>query len=327
MPRTPARPFHVAGAVGLAGRIGAAREPEIETGTTALLGASGADVDRMMVEHRRSAVAMAETEVAEFRTGEVPGTEPQRGRESMPQRWRRRSGAGCAPRSPCPVHVTALRGACVVIHLVARSLLVHTHTLRWAHAARYSRLSSILVALAVVPLLAGCSNEVDQTTPGGRYEFTGATEAGQVVPPSDRADAPSFDGELLDGTPFRSTELAGDVSVINFWGSWCAPCRVETPDLQAVYEAVRDDGVQFLGVDVKDERQLASAFMSNVGAEYPSLFDPRGEVALAFRGFPANVVPSTILLDSEGRVAAVYTGAIARDDLRAALTVLVGEDA
>lgn len=83
--------------------------------------------------------------------------------------------------------------------------------------------------------------------------------------------------------------------------------------------------MQFLGVDVKDQRSLASAFMSDVGAQYPSLFDPRGEVALAFRGFPANVVPSTILLDREGRVAAVYTGVVTQDDLRSALDSLLRE--
>jgi hypothetical protein len=84
-------------------------------------------------------------------------------------------------------------------------------------------------------------------------------------------------------------------------------------------------GRKFLGVDVKDDRQLAGAFMDRVGAEYPSMYDPRGEVAQAFRGFPANVVPSTILLDTEGRVAAVYTGAVAREDLESALASLLAE--
>jgi thiol-disulfide isomerase/thioredoxin len=184
------------------------------------------------------------------------------------------------------------------------------------------------MALALAVLLAGCSSsDVDQTEPGAQYEFDGATPPGEVMPPSDRAPAPEFDGELLDGSDFTSRDLSGKVAVINFWGSWCAPCRVETPELQEVWADVQDDGVEFLGVDVKDQRQLARAFMSDVDADYPSLFDPRGEVALAFRGFPANVVPSTILLDRDGRVAAVYTGAISGEDLRAALDVLVQEAA
>ena len=65
--------------------------------------------------------------------------------------------------------------------------------------------------------------------------------------------------------------------------------------------------------------------MSDVGAEYPSLFDPRGEVALAFRGLPANGVPSMILLDEQGEVAAVYTGAVTGDDLRPALDMRIQE--
>ena len=187
-------------------------------------------------------------------------------------------------------------------------------------------LRSVLTLVLASLLAAGCSStDVDRTTPGDGYEFTGATAAGQVIGPSGRAAAPAFEGELLDGTTFDSASLTGEVAVINFWGSWCAPCRVETPDLQAVYADVRDRGVQFLGVDVKDQRSLASAFMSDVGAQYPSVFDPRGEVALAFRGFPANVVPSTILLDREGRVAAVYTGVVTKEDLRSALDSLLGE--
>jgi thiol-disulfide isomerase/thioredoxin len=195
-----------------------------------------------------------------------------------------------------------------------------------AQLSRCQRSKAAVVALLLLGSLAACSgSDVDQTRPGGRYEFTGATPAGQVIEPYGRAAAPDFSGELLDGTAFDSADLAGSVAVINFWGSWCAPCRLETPDFQEVYADVRDEGVRFLGVDVKDQRELGTAFLADVGAEYPSLFDPRGEVGLAFRGFPANVVPSTILLDREGQVAAVYTGAVTGDDLRSALAGLLRE--
>jgi peroxiredoxin len=114
--------------------------------------------------------------------------------------------------------------------------------------------------------------------------------------------------------------------VLNFWGSWCAPCRVESPQFQEVYAEVRDQGVQFLGVNVKDTDQLARAFEDSFGIEFPSLDDPRGEVALAFRDYPANAIPSTIVLDAQGRVAAVYTGAVEQDDLRAVLDLLMAEE-
>ena len=189
---------------------------------------------------------------------------------------------------------------------------------------RRALLAAATVAASAV--LMGCSAGDDDPSASPReYEFTGATPAATVLDHAARAPAPAFGGELLDGSPFTSSSLTGDIAVINFWGSWCAPCRVETPEFQAVYADVAGQGVRFLGVDVKDQRQLAQAFVDSVGAEYPSLFDPRGEVALAFRGFPANVVPSTILLDRAGRVAAVYVAVVPEDDLRRALDRLMAE--
>jgi thiol-disulfide isomerase/thioredoxin len=130
---------------------------------------------------------------------------------------------------------------------------------------------------------------------------------------------------LLDDTDFDSTELAGDIAVLNFWGSWCAPCRVESPEFQEVYADVQDDGVSFLGINVKDSRQFAQAFQANKGLTFPSIYDPRGEIALTFREFPPSAIPSTILLDREGRVAAVYLGVVSQDDLRAVIDTLLDE--
>ncbi len=183
--------------------------------------------------------------------------------------------------------------------------------------------AALLVGFLTV--LAGCGATSTAATTSGSFQFDGATPAGQVISQDERQSAPGFSGELLDGTPFDSADLDGDIVVINFWGSWCAPCRIETPEFQQVFTEVRDSEVSFLGIDVRDERQLASAFYADNGIEYPSLFDPRSEVALAFRGFPANAVPSTILLDRQGRVAAVFTAAVAGDDLRAALSRLLEE--
>jgi thiol-disulfide isomerase/thioredoxin len=185
------------------------------------------------------------------------------------------------------------------------------------------------LALLTVTLLAGCSTGGDQVevNNGGEFRFVAGTPAGEVIAEDQRASAPEFSGELLGGGSFSSTELDGDVAVLNFWGSWCGPCRVETPEFQEVYAEVRDDGVQFLGLNVKEtSEQFAQAFVDRFGIEFPSLYDPRGEVALAFRGYPANAVPSTIVLDRENRVAAVYTGAVSQEDLRRTLDLVVGEE-
>jgi thiol-disulfide isomerase/thioredoxin len=185
-----------------------------------------------------------------------------------------------------------------------------------------------LLALLAVALLAGCSTGADavEVNNGGEFRFVAGTPAGQVIPEEERATAPEFAGTLLGGGEFRSTELAGDVAVLNFWGSWCPPCRVETPEFQEVYADVRDEGVQFLGLNVKEtDEQFALAFVERFGIEFPSVYDPRGEVALAFRDYPANAIPSTIVLDREYRVAAVYTGEVSQEDLRRVLGLVTGE--
>ena len=185
-----------------------------------------------------------------------------------------------------------------------------------------------LGTLTAVLLLAGCSTGSDQVdvNNGGEFRFVEGTPAGEVIPEEERASAPDFGGRLLDGAPFTSADLDGDVAVLNFWGSWCAPCRVETPEFQEVYAAVRDEGVQFLGLNVKEpSEQLALAFVERFGIEFPSLYDPRGEVALAFRDYPATAIPSTIVLDPQGRVAAVYTGLVSQEDLRGVIDLVLEE--
>jgi thiol-disulfide isomerase/thioredoxin len=185
-----------------------------------------------------------------------------------------------------------------------------------------------LLALLAVLLVAGCStgaNAVDVNN-GGEFRFVAGTPDGEVIPEDARATAPEFSGNLVGGGEFDSATLADQVAVLNFWGSWCAPCRVETPEFQEVYADVRDDGVQFLGLNVKEtSEQFALAFIDRFQISFPSLYDPRGEVALAFRDYPANAIPSTIVLDQESRVAAVYTGEVAQEDLRRVIDLVLEE--
>lgn len=179
-------------------------------------------------------------------------------------------------------------------------------------------------------LLTGCTGDSDSVdiTNGGEFRFVEGTPAGEVIPPDERASAPAFGGTLLGGGSFESAELDGQVGVVNFWGSWCAPCRVETPEFSEVSEEYADNGVQFLGINVKEtDEQFANAFVERFDITFPSLHDPRGEVALAFRDYPANAVPSTIVLDPEGRVAAVYTGEVSQEDLRAVIDRVLAESA
>lgn len=107
---------------------------------------------------------------------------------------------------------------------------------------------------------------------------------------------------------------------MNFWGSWCAPCRVEVPELQELADA--DPDVAVVGVDLRDQEEFAQAFLDDRGITYPSIHDPAGELASAFSAWPITRTPSTVLIDAEGRVTAVYAGPVTADDLQAALDQL-----
>jgi thiol-disulfide isomerase/thioredoxin len=187
----------------------------------------------------------------------------------------------------------------------------------------------LAAALLGTVLVAGCTTGDDavDVNNGGEFRFVQGTPSGEVIPEDERASAPAFSGTLLEtGQEWDSSLLVGQVGVLNFWGSWCAPCRVETPEFSEVAADLADDGVQFVGVNVKEpSEQFALAFIDRFGISFPSLYDPRGEIALAFRDYPANAVPSTIMLDPEGRVAAVYTGEVAQEDLRRVLDRLLEE--
>jgi thiol-disulfide isomerase/thioredoxin len=186
-----------------------------------------------------------------------------------------------------------------------------------------------LLVIAGATLVGGCSTGSDQVAVnnGGEFRFVAGTPSGEVIPEDERASAPEFAGTFLDGERFDSSALAGQVGVLNFWGSWCAPCRVETPEFSEVADELADDGVQFVGVNVKEtDQQFAQAFVDRFAISFPSLYDPRGEVALAFRDYPANAIPSTIVLDPQGRVAAVYTGTVSQEDLRTVVGHVLEEE-
>ncbi len=187
----------------------------------------------------------------------------------------------------------------------------------------------IAVAVLVALLLAGCTGGTDAVdlNNGGQFRFVEATPSGELISADERGTAPEFGGTLLDGAEFVATDLDGDVAVINFWGSWCGPCRLEAPELRAVHEATRASGVEFLGVDVKDQRDLAIAFEDRFGIAYPSIFDPRGEVALRFQNTPVNAIPSTIVIDRAGRVASVFPRPLREEDLLPVVTTLAEEAA
>lgn len=174
-----------------------------------------------------------------------------------------------------------------------------------------------LAAVLVIGLAStGCAAERD-TTPKRNETAEAIVAAGAttVLPVSDRMPAPPVTGELLGGQPFEPVALNGQVVVVNFWASWCAPCRREAPELERTYHATRKLGVQFIGIDVRDDRQAARDFQADFEASFPSLYDRQGRLAPTFRGVPPTTLPTTIVIDRQGRVAAVFRRVVRQAEL------------
>jgi len=192
-----------------------------------------------------------------------------------------------------------------------------------------TRAMTAAAALAVL-LAGGCSDgQVQRDDDADRSGFVEGDGTVATYPPAEREAAPEFSGPLLggDGT-FDLVEADGDVVVLNVWGSWCPPCRKEAPELQAVYDAVADQGVRFVGVNTRDHSEgPAQAFEQEFGITYPSVYDPKGEALLAFRDtIPPQAIPSTLVIDRAGRIAARVVGPITETSLRQMVSDIAAED-
>src|SRR4051794_32224636 len=146
-----------------------------------------------------------------------------------------------------------------------------------------------------------------------------------LIPVKDRKAAPAVSGELLDGATFDLAAQKGHVVVVNFWASWCSPCRAEAADLESVYQATKPSGVVFVGVNIRDEKDKAIAFHDG-RATYPSLFHPAGKISLAFSDVPPSAIPSTLVIDRDGRIASITRRDIRAGELRPLVEQVVAEN-
>ena len=190
------------------------------------------------------------------------------------------------------------------------------------------------MVVALAGPLAGCATEQEAALGAAG----GGSDAGEglgyisgsgsltSVPADEREEPTAVSGVTLDDEPFDVADLRGEVVVLNFWASWCPPCRAEAAALESVAGATASDGVQFVGVNVKDKKSSALAFQRAQETPYPSVYDQPGRVALAFRGvLPPNALPSTLVLDREGRVAARFLGAVTSEQLLPVVQAVAAE--
>ncbi|MGH3442745.1 MAG: TlpA family protein disulfide reductase [Nitriliruptorales bacterium] len=165
---------------------------------------------------------------------------------------------------------------------------------------------------------------------GGRepdcLELPDARRCVELVPPSAREPAPTEAMPVLgEDDELGLPDLRGQVVVVNFWASWCGPCRKEQPDLNRAHERLAGEDVAFVGVDLQDSEANGLAHQREFAIPYPSLFDPASVYASKFRGVSPKAIPSTIIVDREGRVAVRLLGLTTEAELAGVVDLVVGE--
>jgi peroxiredoxin len=133
-----------------------------------------------------------------------------------------------------------------------------------------------------------------------------AAAAADSAPP-----APDFALPARDGGQVRLSELKGQVVMINFWATWCGPCRQEMPLLEQIHEKYEPLGFTMLGVNVEPDSDAAQAWLKGVPVSFPILFDRKSEVSASFG---VEAMPSSVLIDREGHVRHVHRGYKAGDE-------------
>ncbi len=140
--------------------------------------------------------------------------------------------------------------------------------------------------------------------------------------------APAFTATTLTGSKLSFSSYRGKVVVLNFWGSWCVPCREEASTLSAVAARYQPSGVSFLGVDVRDTAASAQAFAHSFHVTYPSVSDPSSVITLDFTAVvPIAGTPTTLVIDRTGHVAGAVFGAATYPELTAILAKVTGKAA
>lgn len=176
--------------------------------------------------------------------------------------------------------------------------------------------SSVKKALALLAVLAlaGCTSagvSADYDS-AGDGDYTSGDGTTQFYAAENRGDPIVFEGETENGDRISSDDLAGSIVLVNFWYASCGPCRTEADDLNRLYDEYSGQGVEFVGVNIRDDAANAISFEKEHEVEYASILDVGdAAVTLAFaRPAPPSTTPTTFLLDREGRVAARFTSAI-----------------
>ncbi len=139
-----------------------------------------------------------------------------------------------------------------------------------------------------------------------------AEKSGQALTPlADRPPAPELDLHDMDGARHRMSDYLGRVVIVNFWATWCPPCREEMPSMQRAYEQLRGEGIEMLAINIGEDEDTLFAFTADYPVEFPLLLDLD---SATIQRWPVKGLPTTFVVDPEGRLAYRAIGGRAWDD-------------
>ena len=152
----------------------------------------------------------------------------------------------------------------------------------------------------------------------------GLPVVGQVIPAAQRPAAPDISGTTLTGQQLDIARWRGAPVVVNFWGSWCVPCREEAPVLRRVADDTRPLGVHFAGIDIREGPAPGLAFERSYRIPYPSISDADDLIGARFGAAAPVATPTTYIIDARGRIAWAWFGATTYPQLDSAVAAVAG---
>ncbi|MFJ6837417.1 TlpA family protein disulfide reductase [Streptomyces sp. NPDC091209] len=191
-----------------------------------------------------------------------------------------------------------------------------------------TRAALFTAGAAVAALVLSACGSGGTSGGAGNSNYVSGKDGISTVAKGSRDAVPDLSGKTVDGKQLDIADYKGKVVVLNVWGSWCPPCRAETPNFVKVAKETAEQGVQFVGINTRDaSTSLAKAFETEQKVTYPSLYDPTGKLMLRFKKGTLNpqTIPSTLVIDRDGKIAARTLQALSEEKLHEMLDPVLAE--
>ncbi|MFM1826024.1 MAG: hypothetical protein RLZZ37_659 [Actinomycetota bacterium] len=180
--------------------------------------------------------------------------------------------------------------------------------------------------LIISLLITSCATPVSNISSDSESGFVSGNGTSVFLNKTERKPAPELKDVEFLSSEINLNSLKNKVVLINVWGSWCSPCRKEAAELEELYLKNKANNVEFIGINIRDSKISANKFIENFSITYPNIFDRDGKLLLGYKdSLPPNSIPSTILIDKNGLVAARQLGPIDKSLIQGFISELVEE--